>query len=81
MVQFLDGNRDTPLNLILTGRLANRFREFFVHVALWVIQAQRVAPWVFAWPGKNKLRGVGVPAPGAAAHIPGRAESALQVER
>ncbi len=56
VVQFLDWSRDTPLNLIVTGKLANLTREFFVRFALWVIKAQRVAPWVFDWPGKRKMR-------------------------
>lgn len=63
VVQFLDGNRDTPLRAILTGRLAVRFREFFVGFALWAIKAQRVAPWVFDWPGRRKMRGLSVEAP------------------
>jgi NADH dehydrogenase FAD-containing subunit len=81
VVQFLDGARDTPLNLILTGRLANLFREFFVHFAVWAIKAQRVAPWTFAWPGKNKMRGVAVDGPRGAAPAPARAASPVQVER
>ena len=54
--QLLDGNQDTPLRFILTGRLANRMREFFVAFALWSIRVQRVAPWSFTWPGRGKLR-------------------------
>jgi hypothetical protein len=62
--QFLDRDRDMPLDWIFTGRLANRLREFFVWFALWAIKAQRAAPWVFDWPGKRKMRRVAVsPAP------------------
>jgi NADH dehydrogenase FAD-containing subunit len=81
VVQFLDGARDTPLDVILTGRLANLFREFFVHFAVWAIKAQRVVPWVFVWPGKNKMRGVAVEVPRGAAPAPARAASPVQVER
>ena len=58
--QFLNWNRDTPLNLIMTGRLANLTREFFVRFALWAIKIQRTLPWVFYWPGKYKMRKVAV---------------------
>jgi NADH:ubiquinone reductase (H+-translocating) len=61
VVQFLDGSRDTPRNTILTGRFAVSVREFFVRVALGVIKAQRVAPWVFEWPGRRKMRHVALP--------------------
>ena len=81
VVQFLDGGRDTPLDLILTGRLANLFREFFVHFAVWGIKAQRVVPWAFVWPGKNKMRGVAVDTPRDATPAPARAASPVQVER
>ena len=81
VVQFLDGGRDTPLDLILTGRLANLFREFFVHFAVWAIKAQRVVPWAFVWPGKNKMRGVAVDTPRDATPAPARAASPVQVER
>ncbi len=54
--QFLNWDKDTPLKLIITGRLANKLREFFVHFALWSIQAQRTAPWVFAGMGRNKMK-------------------------
>src|SRR4029077_7979522 len=63
VVQFLDWHRDTPLDAIITGKLAILFREFFVRVALWAIKAQRVAPWVFTWPGRNKMRGATVHPP------------------
>jgi NADH dehydrogenase FAD-containing subunit len=58
--QFLNWNTDTPLSLILTGKLANLTREFFVTFALWVIKVQRTIPWVFEWPGKNKMRKIPV---------------------
>ena len=66
VVQFLTSN-DAPVPFILTGRAAGLFREFFVNAALWVIRAQRVAPWVFTWPGRNKMRHVPVQASGATA--------------
>jgi NADH dehydrogenase FAD-containing subunit len=56
--QFLNWDTDTPLNLIVTGRLGNWLREFFVKFALWAIKVQRTAPWIFAGPGRNKLRKV-----------------------
>lgn len=58
--QFLNWNKDTPLNLILTGRLANQTREFFVKFALWAIKIQRTMPWLFDWPGRRKMRRVQV---------------------
>ena len=61
VVQFLDWDKDTPLNLIFTGQLANRTREFFVNFAVWAIKMQRTMPWVFDWPGKYKMRKVKVP--------------------
>ena len=54
--QFLNWDTDAPLNLILTGKIANECREFFVRFAFWAIRVQRTAPWVFDWPGKRKLR-------------------------
>lgn len=87
VVQFLDWNRDTPLRAILTGRLAVRFREFFVGFALWAIRAQRVAPWVFDWPGHRKMRRLpvevpaGTPAPRIAAPASVAADSAAGGER
>ncbi len=58
--QFLNWDNDTPLNLMYTGRLANLTREFFVKFAIWAIKAQRTMPWVFYWPGKNKMRKIAV---------------------
>jgi NADH dehydrogenase FAD-containing subunit len=58
--QFLNWNNDTPLNLIYTGKIANLTREFFVKFAIWAIKAQRTMPWVFYWPGKNKMRKIAV---------------------
>ncbi|HKX17528.1 MAG TPA: FAD-dependent oxidoreductase [bacterium] len=87
VVQFLDWNRDTPLRTILTGRLAVRFREFFVGFALWAIKAQRVAPWVFDWPGRRKMRRLpvvvpaGAPAPRIAARTAVPADTAAGGER
>jgi NADH dehydrogenase FAD-containing subunit len=79
--QFLNWNKDTPLNLIITGRLGNLSREFFVKFALWVIKIQRALPWVFEWPGRRKMRKVAVDEPaksqaprmvsGSATHIKG----------
>ncbi|MEM7118730.1 MAG: FAD-dependent oxidoreductase [Chloroflexota bacterium] len=56
VAQFLRPN-DTPLNLYLTGKAAVSFKEFFVKFAIWSINIQRTAPWMFAWLGKNKMRG------------------------
>jgi NADH dehydrogenase FAD-containing subunit len=58
--QFLNWDTDAPLNLILTGKLANDCREFFVRFAFWTIRVQRIAPWVFEWPGKRKMRRIAV---------------------
>jgi len=58
--QFLNWDTDAPLNLILTGKIANECREFFVRFAFWAIRVQRTAPWVFDWPGKRKLRHIAV---------------------
>jgi NADH dehydrogenase len=81
VVQFLDWNRDTPLNMILTGKPAILFREFFVRAALWAITAQRVAPWVFTWPGRNKMRGAAVHAPAARGPASVRPEAAVRAGR
>src|SRR5204863_346893 len=40
------------------GPIANWFREFFVGFLLLTIRLQRTMPWVFSWPGKNKMRGL-----------------------
>jgi hypothetical protein len=80
VVQFLDGSRDTPRNFILTGRLAVSTREFFVRAALAIIKLQRVAPWVFEWPGRRKMRGVPVAASAPAAPA-ARGASAVPAER
>ncbi len=53
--QWLHWDTDKPMNWIVTGYAANLMREFFVRFAVWVIYAQRVAPWVFEWPGRRKL--------------------------
>jgi NADH dehydrogenase len=81
VVQFLDWNRDTPRNLILTGRPAILFREFFVRLALWAIKAQRVAPWAFTWPGRNKMREAAVHAPAAEDSASVRPEAAVRAGR
>ncbi|HET6319184.1 MAG TPA: FAD-dependent oxidoreductase, partial [Chloroflexota bacterium] len=62
VVQFLDPNTDAPLKYIFTGSLANRLRETFVKLAVQIIRLQRSLPWIFYWPGKNKLRHVRVDA-------------------
>jgi NADH dehydrogenase FAD-containing subunit len=80
VVQFLDWSRDTPLNLIVTGKLANLTREFFVRFALGVIKAQRVAPWVFDWPGKRKMRRLTVDAARPTAPV-AVGPSAMRAER
>lgn len=81
VVQFLDGSRDTPRRAILTGRAAVSVREFFVRVALGMIKAQRVAPWLFEWPGRRKMRHVPVAPPARPAHTPVRVESTVRAER
>jgi len=58
VVQFLDWNMDTATRFIITGRIANWFREFFVGFLLLTIRLQRTVPWAFYWPGKNKMRSV-----------------------
>jgi len=62
VVQFLNWNTDTATRFIITGRVANWFREFFVGFLLLNIRLQRTVPWVFFWPGKYKMRS-GTPAP------------------
>lgn len=82
VVQFLDGNRDTPLRLTVPGKLANLTRELFVHLAVAVIKAQRTVPWVFYWPGKNKMQRVPVhQVPRPAAPVPAGAEPAARAGR
>jgi len=56
VVQFLDGASDTATRFMITGRIANWFREFFVGFLLLTIRLQRTVPWVFYWPGMNKMR-------------------------
>jgi len=58
VVQFLGWNTDRATRFIITGRVANWFREFFVGFLLVTIRLQRTMPWVFYWPGKNKMRSV-----------------------
>lgn len=81
VVQFLDGSRDTPRDAILTGRFALNVREFFVRAAFGVIKAQRVAPWVFAWPGRRKMQHVSVAPSIPAAGPEAGAVPAVSVER
>ena len=54
--QLLDGDTDSATRIIITGRIANWLREFFVWFVLVTIRLQRTAPWIFFWPGKNKMR-------------------------
>jgi NADH dehydrogenase FAD-containing subunit len=63
VLQFLHPNSDTPFDLVLTGRLANRARDFFVWFVIRSIELQRTAPWTFIWPGKSKMRSQPVPDP------------------
>jgi NADH:quinone reductase (non-electrogenic) len=56
VVQFLHWDTDTATAFIITGRIANWFREFFVSFLLLNIRLQRTVPWVFFWPGKYKMR-------------------------
>lgn len=81
VVQFLDGDHDTPRDRIITGNLAGKSREFFVRLIVGVLKAQRFGPWTFPWPGKNKMRGVVVAAPHPAAAVPARVESLVGAER
>jgi NADH:ubiquinone reductase (H+-translocating) len=60
VVQFLHGSRDTPRDLIVTGRAAVAVREFFVRLAFGMIKVQRAAPWVFEWPGRRTMRRAGL---------------------
>ena len=76
--QFLDWHHDRPRDLIFTGKLANLMREFFVRFALWVIQMQRIAPWIFSWPGKRKMSHVAVHAPLSPNPLSARAETTAQ---
>jgi NADH dehydrogenase FAD-containing subunit len=55
VLQFLDPNTDSATRFVLTGRLANGFRDFFVAFLLLTIRLQPVAPWIFFWPGKSKM--------------------------
>jgi NADH dehydrogenase FAD-containing subunit len=81
VVQFLDGDHDTPRQRIITGNLAGKSREFFVRLIVGVLKAQQLGPWTFPWPGKNKMRGVAVSTPHPAAAVPGRVESLVGAER
>src|SRR5207244_6539771 len=62
VVQFLDPNSDGPQQYIITGSLANRLREVFVHLAVQIIRLQRNLPWIFYWPGMNRARHVRIDA-------------------
>ena len=54
--QLLDWDTDSATRVIITGRVANRLRDFFVWFVLVTIRLQRVAPWIFFWPGQGKMR-------------------------
>lgn len=81
VVQFLDGDHDTPLDRVLTGKIAGASREFFVRLIVGILKAQRLGPWTFRWPGKNKMRRVAVAAPRPAAAVPDRVDSLVGAER
>ena len=81
VVQFLDGDHDTPRDRIITGNVAGKSREFFVRLIVGVLKAQRLGPWTFPWPSKNKMRRVVVAAPHPAATVPARVESLVGAER
>jgi NADH:ubiquinone reductase (H+-translocating) len=81
VAQFLDADHDTPRDRIITGKTAGATREFFVRLIVGVLKAQRLGPWTFPWPGKNKMRRVAVAAPRPAAASPARAASLVGVER
>ena len=55
IIQFLHAD-DTPYNFILTGRIAVFYKEFFTRFAFWAMKFQKVAPNLFYWLGKNKLK-------------------------
>ncbi len=80
VAQFLNWNTDAPLNLILTGKIANEFREFFVRFALWAIRVQRVAPWVFEWPGKRKMYHIAVEPVSRMTHTPALSHTTVRTE-
>ncbi|HKV43376.1 MAG TPA: FAD-dependent oxidoreductase [bacterium] len=81
VVQFLNGDHDRPLDRMFTGKAAGATREFFVRLIEGILRAQRLGPWTFPWPGKNKMRGVTVAAPRHAAAVPDRVESLVGAER
>lgn len=62
LVQYLQPSTDKPYNLIVTGRLAILFKDFFTNFALWAIHLQRRAPGLFYWFGKGKWRRLPAPA-------------------
>jgi len=70
VLQFLHPSSDTPFDVILTGRLANRAREFFVWFVIRSILLQRTMPWTFIWPGMGKMRAHAVPNPTVASSEP-----------
>ena len=78
--QFLNWNTDAPLNLILTGKLANECREFFVRFAFWAIRIQRTAPWVFEWPGKRKMYHIAVELASYMTHKPTLSQTTVRTE-
>ncbi len=58
IIQFLREN-DQPRNIIITGRLAVLYKEFFIRYGLWGVKIQRRAPWMFYAMGRRKAnRGI-----------------------
>ncbi len=55
IIQFLRSD-DSPYNFIMTGRVAVFYKEFFTRFAFWAMKFQKVAPDLFYWLGKNKLK-------------------------
>jgi NADH dehydrogenase len=81
VAQFLDADHDTPRDRIITGKTAGATREFFVRLIVGILKAQRLGPWTFPWPGKNKMRRVVVAAPHPAAAGPAPVESLVDAGR
>src|SRR5206468_7825358 len=81
VAQFLDGDHDTPLDRVITGKVAGMIREFFVRLIVVVLKAQRLGSWRFAWPGKNKMRFVAVAAPQPVPAGPARVQCLVGADR
>ncbi len=75
LVQFLNPSSDTPTDTIVTGRVARVLRDVFARFPIAMIRAQGVAPWLFEWPGRRKMRHLPVTAPQAAGVPPRHPET------